>query len=113
MTVHLQKIVVRHAFPVVFTRHLLAPRNRALRDALTRDGGNRPRNCLVLLDKGVCGALPHLEGQIREYFAAQGDALRLVRAPLALAGGEAIKQSAGPVRRMLAALRAGNICRHS
>ena len=113
MTVHLQKIVVRHAFPVVFTRHLLAPRNRALRDALTRDGGNRPRNCLVLLDKGVCGALPHLERQIREYFTAHCDALRLVRAPLALAGGEAIKQSAGPVRRMLAALRAGNICRHS
>ena len=113
MTVHFQKIVVRHAFPVVFTRHLLAPRNRALRDALTRDGGNRPRNCLVLLDRGVCGAFPHLEEQIREYFAAQGDALRLVRAPLALAGGETIKQSAGPVRRMLAALRAGNICRHS
>ena len=113
MTVHLQRIVVHHAFPVVFTRHLFAPRNRALRDALTRDGGAQARRCLVLLDKGVCGAFPHLEGQIREYFAAQGDVLRLVRAPLALAGGEAIKQSAGPVRRMLAALRAGNICRHS
>jgi 3-dehydroquinate synthase len=37
----------------------------------------------------------------------------LVRAPLALVGGEKIKQSAAPVRRMVAALRAGNICRHS
>ena len=36
-----------------------------------------------------------------------------MRAPLALAGGETIKQSAGPVRRMIDALRAGNICRHS
>ncbi|HRV31932.1 MAG TPA: 3-dehydroquinate synthase, partial [Kiritimatiellia bacterium] len=40
-------------------------------------------------------------------------ALQLVRPPLILAGGETIKQSAAPVRRMLDALRAGNICRHS
>jgi 3-dehydroquinate synthase len=39
--------------------------------------------------------------------------LQLVRAPLVLPRGEGIKQSAAPVRRMLAALRAGNICRHS
>lgn len=111
MSVHLQKIVVRHAFPVVFTRHLFSPRNRALRDALTR-GGGRSR-CLVLLDRGARAAFPELPAQIRAYFEAHADALHLVRAPLALSGGERIKQTAAPVRRMLAALRAGNICRHS
>ena len=113
MTVHLQKIVVRHAFPVVFTRHLFSPRNRALRDALTRGGGDRRHRCLVLLDRGARAAFPELPAQIRAYFEAHADALHLVRAPLALSGGERIKQTAAPVRRMLAALRDGNICRHS
>ena len=112
MTVHLQRIVVRHAFPVVFTRQLFAPRNRALHDALVRGGTGR-RRCLVLLDRGVLAAHPRLTAQIRAYFAAHATDLHLVRAPLALPGGEIIKQSAGPVRRMVAALRAGNICRHS
>lgn len=113
MTVHLQRIVVRHDFPVGFTRHLFSPRNRALRDALTRGGDSGRRRCLVLLDRGVLASHPGLPDMIQAYFWAHGKSLNLVRAPLALAGGETIKQSAAPVRRMVEALRAGNICRHS
>lgn len=113
MSLHLQRIVVQHAFPVVFTRHLFSPRNPALFTALVRGGENRRHRCLVLLDQGVLAAFPQLPAQIRAYFAAHGKSLQLVRAPLALAGGEAIKQSARPIRRMVQALRAGNICRHS
>ena len=65
MSVHLQKIVVRHAFPVVFTRHLFSPRNRTLRDALTRGGGDRRHRCLVLLDRGARAAFPELPAKIR------------------------------------------------
>lgn len=113
MTVHLQKIVVRHAFPVVFTRNLFSPRNPALRDALCRDDSGRRHRCLVLLDKGVLAAFPKFPEQIRTYFDAHAAVLHLVRPPLALAGGEGVKQSSGPLRRMIAALRAANICRHS
>ena len=113
MTVHLQKIVVRHAFPVVFTRHLFAPRNPALAEALSRGGAARRIRCLVLVDQGVLRAFPGLPGAIRAYFEAHVDRLQLVRAPLVLAGGESIKQSAQPVRRMIDALGAGRICRHS
>lgn len=113
MSLHLQHIVVRHSFPVVFTRNLFSPRNPALREALTRGGGARRHRCLILLDKGVLGAFPKLPDQIRAYFDAHSDALHLVRTPLALAGGEVIKQSSAPIQRMLAALQAGHICRHS
>ena len=113
MSVHLQRLAVQHAFPVVFTRHLFSARNRTLRTALVRDGAPRLRRCLVLLDKGVQAAIPDLPRRIRAYFAAHAAVLHLVRAPLVLTGGETIKQSAGPVRRMLAALQAGAICRHS
>lgn len=113
MSVHLQRIVVRHAFPVVFTRNLFAPRNPALREALVRDGLSRRRHCLVLLDAGVRAAIPELPGKIQTYFAAHAESLNLVRAPLVLAGGETIKQSTGAVRQMLQALQKGAICRHS
>ena len=113
MTHHLQRIEVRHEFPVVFTRHLFSPRNPVLRDAIARAPAAAPRRCLVLLDKGVLAALPGLPQQIRTYFAAHTDALHLVRAPLALPGGETIKQSSRPVRRMIEALQAAAICRHS
>lgn len=113
MTVHLQQIAVRHEFPVVFTRDLFALRNTVLRDAIARDQAARPRRCLALIDRGVLAAFPELPRQIRAYFDAHADALHLVRAPLALPGGETIKQSAKPVRRMVDALRTGNICRHS
>ncbi|NCD22850.1 MAG: 3-dehydroquinate synthase [Spartobacteria bacterium] len=113
VTVHVQRIVVRHDFPVVFTRHLFSPRNRALRDALTRDGDSRRHRCLVLLDQGVQTAFPRLPEQVGAYFETHAKMLQLARTPLVLPGGEGIKQSAAPVRRMLAALRAGNICRHS
>ena len=113
MSLHLQRVVVHHAFPVVFTRHLFSPRNPALRNALLGGNSARRHRCLVLLDQGVLGAFPQLPQQIRAYFDAQADALQLVRTPLALAGGETIKQTTRPVARMLQALRAGAICRHS
>ena len=113
MTAHLQRIEVRHEFPVVFTRHLFSPKNPVLRDALAREPATAPRRCLVLLDKGVLAAFPDLPAAIRAYFAAHADVLHLARTPLPLPGGERIKQSSKPVRRMVDALRAGNICRHS
>lgn len=112
-SVHLQTIVVRHTFPVVFTRHLFSPRNPVLRDALTREPSPRRRRALVLVDKGVLAAFPELQQQIRAYFNAHAEALHLVCTPLTLVGGETIKQSAVPVKRMIDTLRASNICRHS
>ena len=73
VTVHVQRIVVRHDFPVVFTRHLFAPRNRALRDALI-GGVARRHRCLVLLDQGVQAAFPRLAEQIGAYFETHAKA---------------------------------------
>lgn len=113
MTTVLQKIVVRHEFPVVFTRCLFRPGNPALRDVLRRGAGSRPLRCLVLLDKGAAAAFPDLKQEIRAWFKAHADEFNLVRVPLVLSGGETVKQSTAAVRRMVDALRAGRICRHS
>jgi len=113
MSIHLQRITIRHDFPVVFTRNLFSARNSVLRDALTRARTPGAHRCLVLLDRGVQMAFPELPKQIRTYFDVHSDSLQLVRAPLVLAGGEKIKQSTQPLKRILKALREGNICRHS
>ncbi len=113
MSTHLQRITVRHDFPVVFTRNLFSSKNPALRKALCRKKGPRPHRCLVLMDKGVQKAFPELPAQICDYFAADPDRFHLVRSPLVLPGGEIIKQSTQPVQRIIDALRAGAICRHS
>lgn len=111
--VHLQKISVEHTFPVVFTRHLFSPGNLVLRKALTRIPSTNRHRALVLIDKGVRSAFPELPQHIRAYFKAHAEVLHLVRTPLTLVGGESIKQSTAPVQRIIDALRAGNICRHS
>jgi 3-dehydroquinate synthase len=113
VTVHIQEIVVRHAFSVGFTRHLFSVGNPALRQAVGQSHPERRHRCLVLLDQGVLENHPSLPRQIRTYFEAHAGELNLVRPPLVLPGGESVKQSTAVVRRMVAALRAGNICRHS
>jgi len=113
MSIHVQRIKVQIDFPVVFTRNLFSPANRSLSQALTPGQTSRRHRCLVLLDRGVQKVFPELPQQIRAYFNAHSDRLQLVRAPLLLSGGEAIKQSTQPIQRILKALQAGEICRHS
>ncbi len=113
MSTHLQRISVQYDFPVVFTRNLFSPANRVLLRALAPGRASRQHRCLVLLDRGVQKAFPDLPKQIQEYFNVHSDRLQLVRAPLLLPGGETIKQSTQPVQRILKALQAGTICRHS
>jgi len=113
MSTHLQRITVRYDFPVVFTRNLFSPRNRTLLQALDRAPVPHRHRCLVLLDRGVRTACPDLPDQIRAYFNAHSKKIELVRPPLILPGGEKIKQSTQPVRRIIEALQKGAICRHS
>jgi len=112
MSTHLQRITVQYNFPVVFTRNLFSPQNRSLLQALGSSASGAHR-CLVLLDRGVQKASPSLSKQIQAYFASHANRIQLVRPPLILSGGETIKQSTQPVRRIVDALQKGRICRHS
>jgi 3-dehydroquinate synthase len=78
-------------FPVYFTSGAWHPENRAVRDAVCRLESDRRHRVLVVLDEQVALAQPTLVGQIQQYFAAHDSALQLVREPLLVAGGEAVK----------------------
>jgi 3-dehydroquinate synthase len=78
-------------FPVYFTSGAWHPENRAVRDAVCRLEPDRRHRVLVVIDEQVALAQPALVGQIQQYFAAHDSALQLVREPLLVAGGEAVK----------------------
>ena len=78
-------------FPVYFTSDAWDVGNRSVVEAVSRLEPNRRHRLLVVIDEQVARAQPGLPGQIREYCAAHGDALQLVREPLIVPGGEPAK----------------------
>ena len=105
-----QQVAVTFRYPVRFTRGLLDPRNRTLRDAVAGDGRAR---LLVVIDAGVAEAHPSMAVDLERYCAAHADALELSAAPLVVPGGEAIKNETGPVGAIHAAIDLHGVDRHS
>jgi 3-dehydroquinate synthase len=105
-----QEVVVTFRYPVLFTRALFAPDNPTLRDVVQAAGRAR---LLVVVDEGVAEAHPALVGDVQRYCAAQAGVLDLPAAPLVVPGGEAIKNEAGPVSQIRAAIEVHGVDRHS
>ncbi len=105
-----QEVVVRFRYPVRFTRALLNPRNRTLRDVVQANGRAR---LLVVIDAGVADANPAIASDVERYCAVHADALELVAAPLVFPGGEAIKNTKGAVHEIRAAIDLLGVDRHS
>ncbi|MGH2824949.1 MAG: 3-dehydroquinate synthase [Thermoleophilaceae bacterium] len=105
-----QELVVTFRYPVRFTRGLLDPQNHTLRDAVAADGRAR---LLVVIDEGVAEAHPRMAVDVQLYCAAHADALELPAPPLVVPGGEAIKNQAGPVGAIHAAIDIHGVDRHS
>jgi 3-dehydroquinate synthase len=101
-----QEVVVTFQYPVRFTRGLFDAANPTLREAV--DGRAR---LLVVIDEGVAEAHPRLVDDVQAYCAAH--ALRLPAPPLVIPGGEAIKNEAGPVSQIRAAIDVHGVDRHS
>jgi len=78
-------------FPVYFTSGAWRPENRAVREAICRLEPDRRHRVLVVIDEQVAVAQPALVGEIHQYFATHHTALQLVREPLLVPGGEAVK----------------------
>lgn len=107
-----QEIHVSFRYPVHFTTGVFVAANPLLRDLMCADGRGASR-VLVVVDSGVERAQPGVLDAIRAYFAAHAPSLEIVAPVLVLPGGEQVKNDASHVERLLAAIHAAALCRHS
>ena len=110
-TIH-QTLTVPLSYPVTFTRRAFAPENESLAEILKGDSG-QPRKVLVLIDQGIADAFGELPGQIQAWFHARRQSLNLVREPVLVPGGEAIKNDYRQVMTLVDLMLEYHLCRHS
>lgn len=92
-----QSFAVEFDYPVVFTRGVFRPANRALIDALCRKGERRLHRAAVFVDDAVAPAADAAAA----YFEAHRERAELVAPPRRVPGGEAIKNDERQARQML------------
>ena len=93
-----------------FTRGLFDTRNTLLRDVIQADDRAR---LLVVIDEGVAAAHPTIDRRCAALLRVARRPLELPAPPLVVPGGEAIKNHAGPVDEIHAAIDIHGIDRHS
>jgi 3-dehydroquinate synthase len=108
-----QSFVVSFDYPVVFTRNLFDPANRAFVDAANRLSEPRPHRAIVFVDSGVARHHAGLQRQIQKYFHTHPRELELATPPCVVPGGEAIKQDLKRIDEIIRQFVDLRLCRHS
>jgi 3-dehydroquinate synthase len=76
---------------VHFTNKALALSNRVLVNAICLNKTRTLRRVFAIVDAGLSKARPGLPGELKNYFDAHRDSMRLVAPPLPVPGGERVK----------------------
>jgi 3-dehydroquinate synthase len=109
--IYRQQITVPFEYRVIFTRDLFAPRNAVLAEALAPS--KEAARAAVFMDQGMLEHWPELGHRIIRWCEAHPRALRLVAAPMTVAGGEAAKNDITFVQRVTHQFQRFELCRHS
>ena len=111
-TIH-QRVQVTYEYPVHFTDNVFSLSNDIVRDLCSASAARTSVNVLCVVDGGLSSALPELSGDIEAYFRDARTTASLVREPILVAGGEAIKNDHRSVDEVLRAIEWHGIDRHS
>ncbi|HEY3494922.1 MAG TPA: 3-dehydroquinate synthase [Polyangiaceae bacterium] len=99
--VHDQRFRVEFDYPVVFVDGALAPEEPALAWAIARREPERRHPSCFVLDGGLVAAQPELPARVTGYAARHSGSVELRAEPLIVPGGEACKNDAELVPRLL------------
>ena len=77
-----------------------------------REPGGKAR-AIVFWDAGLATVFPGLAEKLTRWFAARADRVRLEAAPIALTGGEGVKNDFHQLEQVWQAINAAKLCRHS
>ncbi len=106
-------ITLRYEHRAIFTRDVFATENDVLASLLTpREPGGTAR-AIVFWDAGLEKAFPGIADKIKRWFAARTDRLKLEHEPVALAGGEGVKNDFSQLERVWTVVNESKLCRHS
>jgi 3-dehydroquinate synthase len=118
-----QEFLVPVRYPVYFTTGVFDMPNELLRDVVVTGSGGRPdvsdsednlpAKMIVIVDRGVERAHPALVDSIGAYCEAHRTALTLSGPVLVVPGGEPIKNEPRHLDRIIEAINAASLCRHS
>ncbi|HEX6141087.1 MAG TPA: 3-dehydroquinate synthase [Geminicoccaceae bacterium] len=108
-----QRITVTWDMPVCFTERLFDPANPTLHETLARLEPDRRHRCLMFVDDGLLEARPRLVEEILHYAGAHAGRIELVDQPVAVPGGERIKNELYFVEEMQGRIARHRIDRHS
>lgn len=108
-----QKLSVPFEFPVVFTDHVFASENPALRDAMDRLRENRRHRAAVFVDENVTRGRGTLLAEIENYFKTHSEKIELAALLKIVPGGEAIKNDWTFIEREAAWMLDLRLDRHS
>jgi 3-dehydroquinate synthase len=118
-----QEFLVPVRYPVYFTTGVFDRSNELLRDVMVTGSGGRPdvsdsednlpAKMIVIVDRGVERAHPALVDSIGAYCEAHRTALTLSGPVLVVPGGEPIKNEPRHLDRIIEAINAASLCRHS
>ncbi|HET6467354.1 MAG TPA: 3-dehydroquinate synthase [Geminicoccaceae bacterium] len=112
-TTHLQRFTVSYEYPVHFTEGVFEPANPVLVDTLARLEPDRRHRCMVFLDDGLMGDRAGLVDEITAYARHHRRRIELVAPPVAVPGGERIKNELFFIEQMQGQLVEHRIDRHS
>lgn len=106
-------ITLRHELRAIFTRDVFSEANPVLAGVLTpREPGEKVR-AMVFWDAGLTTAFPGIGEKIDRWFAARSDQVQLAAPPVAVPGGEAVKNDFVQLEKIWSSLNAAGMCRHS
>jgi 3-dehydroquinate synthase len=106
-------ITLQHEHRVLFTRDVFAPDNDTLASLLTpREPGGLAR-AIVFWDAGLEGAFPGFAPKLKRWFAARAGRLALEAEPVALPGGEPVKNDFRQLEKVWQTINTSKLCRHS
>lgn len=101
---------VPYRFEVLFTRRVFDPGNKLLHEVLHSD---RQEKLMVVIEEPIVHSMPTLITDISAYFSVAESRLELVAEPVILAGGEMLKNSFEPVKRLHTLIEHNALSRHS
>ncbi len=108
-----QYFTVPFRYRVYFTRDVFARSNPLLANAIASTIPGQPSRVLFVVDDGVSRAHPTLIRDIEDYCNAHASALTLGGGVLVVPGGEQAKNDPDTAPRILEAIHAASLCRHS